>query len=66
MLFNAGKYIGFKPLKAVQLSAFLKGCNYQPYGLSSEIAMAFDSFLSATGALQVMFPSHLLHCQRQD
>ena len=47
MLFNAGKNIGSEPLKVVQLSAFLKGCNYQPYGLSSEIAMALDSFFFA-------------------
>lgn len=62
MLFNAGKNIGFEALEVVQLSAFLKGCNYQPYGLSSEIAMAFDSFSFVKDAFQVTFPSHLLHC----
>lgn len=51
MLFNADKNIGFEPLKVVQLSAFLKGCNYRPYGLSSEIAMAFNSFFFAKDAL---------------
>jgi len=47
MLFHAGRNTGFEPWKVVQLSAFLKGCSYQPYGLSSEIAMASDSVFFA-------------------